>query len=486
MVFSQLLLALFSIYWLNTQFIEEKEVLRKELRQYYYNAINSVAHIQTYRSVIKPILDCKDSADYKNIQLIGLDIELPDKVALSKSIGKIIDRNNYRNIITEYFEKDSLLAEMDETLRNVFNEIWSVLYRHKLMISYYPHQNRKNRGETNITFDEDLMKDLFKKVLEQNNIHLLIEWIPPDVKLKKKPEELSIARYYSNSKTLETEVLFKQYRWYLLKKIAPQIVFIIVLIGITCFALISTYRNYINQIQLNILRSEFISNISHELKIPVATAKVALEALKNFGQRAKPEVMAEYMDMVVKEMERLDKLTSIVLEHSKMEKHNYSLKMEKKDLQGIIKAFVNAMNLLYAAKGLKINYIPVNFVIPVYVDQFYVESVLRNLIDNSIKYGDTNVLIQIDVWLDGDMAYASVADNGPGIPEQYLDKIFDKFFRVPSGDIHNVKGFGLGLSFASLVMKQHNGAINAENLKDKGSKFTLRFPIFKEEGNRTG
>jgi signal transduction histidine kinase len=109
------------------------------------------------------------------------------------------------------------------------------------------------------------------------------------------------------------------------------------------------------------------------------------------------------------------------------------------------------------------------------IDQVYIEGVIRNLIDNSIKYGGEGVNIKVKLWQNENQVFISIEDNGPGIAKEYIDKVFDQFFRVPIGNQHNVKGFGLGLSFAALVMQQHNGKISVENLKEKGCRFTLKF-----------
>ena len=111
------------------------------------------------------------------------------------------------------------------------------------------------------------------------------------------------------------------------------------------------------------------------------------------------------------------------------------------------------------------------------VDPLHFQGVLINLIDNSLKYGPENPEILIRLWQDNGSAYIEVSDNGSGIPKEYIGRIFDKFFRVPTGDTHNIKGYGLGLSFAALVMKQHQGSISVKNLDQGGCSFTLRFPL---------
>ncbi|MFC2118945.1 sensor histidine kinase, partial [Bacteroidota bacterium] len=110
------------------------------------------------------------------------------------------------------------------------------------------------------------------------------------------------------------------------------------------------------------------------------------------------------------------------------------------------------------------------------INKLYVQGVLINLIDNSLKYGSENINIKIGLAQNSSDIYVTVSDNGPGIPEKYISKVFDKFFRVPSDNKHNVKGYGLGLSFAHMVMKQHNGSIELKNLPEGGCSFKLCFP----------
>jgi signal transduction histidine kinase len=109
-------------------------------------------------------------------------------------------------------------------------------------------------------------------------------------------------------------------------------------------------------------------------------------------------------------------------------------------------------------------------------DRVYVEGVIINLIDNSLKYAGEHPEISLHIACHPTGITISVADNGPGIPGEYKDQIFEKFFRIPAGNTHNVKGYGLGLNFASQVMAQHGGSIAFENLPEKGCRFTLNFP----------
>jgi two-component system, OmpR family, phosphate regulon sensor histidine kinase PhoR len=111
-----------------------------------------------------------------------------------------------------------------------------------------------------------------------------------------------------------------------------------------------------------------------------------------------------------------------------------------------------------------------------HIDRLHIQGVIINLIDNSLKYSDNKPEIIIEIEQSFGSVMLTISDNGQGIPQEYISRIFDKFFRVPKGDLHNVKGYGLGLSFADLVMKHHSGSISVKNLKDSGCEFTLTFP----------
>jgi len=114
-----------------------------------------------------------------------------------------------------------------------------------------------------------------------------------------------------------------------------------------------------------------------------------------------------------------------------------------------------------------------NFLIP--VDKLHTQGVLINLIDNSLKYGASPVNISINLAENNGAVQLTLCDNGPGIPEEYREKVFEKFFRVPTGNRHNTKGYGLGLSYAAQVMRLQNGAINVNNIAEGGCMFTLTF-----------
>jgi two-component system phosphate regulon sensor histidine kinase PhoR len=263
---------------------------------------------------------------------------------------------------------------------------------------------------------------------------------------------------------------------YLLKKLTLPILFSLFLVGITVISFVLLYRNLVRQRRLAELKNEFISNITHELKTPIATVGVAIEALKNFNAIHDPQRTKEYLDISQNELQRLSLLVDKVLKLSMFEKKEMELKKEQFDCKRLTEEVMNSMRLQFEKYHAKVNLYTEgdNFVVE--ADKLHITSVIYNLLDNALKYSRENPVI--DVWLKSnpDAIEFSVSDNGIGIPPAYREKVFDKFFRVPTGDKHNIKGYGLGLSYVAEVIKRHQGNVRVESELGKGSTFTARFP----------
>jgi two-component system phosphate regulon sensor histidine kinase PhoR len=271
-------------------------------------------------------------------------------------------------------------------------------------------------------------------------------------------------------------IRIENYRGILLGLILPQMLFALILLGISTSALIIAYRSLGKQLILNKLRDDFIANISHELKTPVSTVKIALEALGNYNPENDPEVTREYLAMAQSETDRLEKLVERVLNHEALLGPLAKESLESCDMGVITQSIVNSMKIPILEKRAVVKVEEMASPILVEADKVYLEGMIMNLLDNSLKYSGSKPQIVIQISSGPSGSTLSVRDNGPGIPDEYNKLVFDKFFRVPSGDRHNVKGYGLGLSFASRVMKQLGGAISFKNLPGEGCEFTLHFP----------
>ncbi|MCK4748672.1 MAG: HAMP domain-containing histidine kinase, partial [Bacteroidales bacterium] len=246
-------------------------------------------------------------------------------------------------------------------------------------------------------------------------------------------------------------------------------------LGLSASALLIAYRSLKKQLALNEMRDDFISNISHELQTPVSTVKVALEALNTYDLKKDPKITGEYLEMASREVDRLGGLVGKVLNHSLLEDQSDWLQKEACDLHDMVQKIMKTMEITIREKGAEISLIPAEGPFMVLVDPVYVEGVIHNLIDNSLKYAGPEPEIEILLASGSSGVTLSVRDNGPGIPNEFKEQVFEKFFRITTGDRHDVKGYGLGLNFASQVMEQHHGSISQDNLPGGGCEFILHF-----------
>lgn len=262
---------------------------------------------------------------------------------------------------------------------------------------------------------------------------------------------------------------------YIIRQIFVPILFSVFLAGITAFALVMLYRSLLKQRRLSVLKNDLISNITHELKTPIATVGVAIEALRSFNAIRDPEKTREYLDISHNELQRLELLVDKVLKLSMFEKKEIELKYESFELEDVVNEVVSSLRLQAEKKQASIS-VQVEGHTVMRGDRLHLLSVVFNLLDNALKYSSTNPLIHVLVKEEQENLVLSVKDNGVGIPPRYHDKIFEKFFRVPTGDMHDAKGYGLGLSYAAHVMRQHSGQIKVESQEGIGSTFTIVLP----------
>ena len=266
----------------------------------------------------------------------------------------------------------------------------------------------------------------------------------------------------------------------LLKEIAPQILFSVFLTLLTIGSFYLMYRSLRTQQRLMAIKNDFISNVTHELKTPVATVSVALEALKNFNALDDPQRTSEYLEIAQNELNRLTLMTDKILKTAVFEENGVTLKIEKIDLDGLIQQILSSMKLVFEKRKTQLQYQKDGKDFTVEGSQAHITNVIYNLLDNALKYSGEPSQVDVTLREDGDKIAISVRDSGIGIASEYQKKIFEKFFRVPSGDIHNTKGYGLGLSYVASVMKSHRGEITVESEPGKGSCFTLVIPKLHE------
>jgi two-component system phosphate regulon sensor histidine kinase PhoR len=251
----------------------------------------------------------------------------------------------------------------------------------------------------------------------------------------------------------------------------------LVIISMTIGAYLYMLSTIFQQKKLAELRNDFVNNMTHELKTPIATVALAVEALRSFGVADNPIRREEYLDMCSAETRRLSLIVDKVLTFAALEKSEINFHVELVDLNFLIEEVVATVALQLRELGATINLKLPNKGLELDLDTEHFSAVLYNLIDNSLKYAVRNIVIEISVQSGDNAVELIFSDNGIGIPALYQDKVFDAFFRVPQGNLHNVKGFGLGLSYVAEIIKKHKGNIRLESKENEFSCFTIHLPL---------
>ena len=251
--------------------------------------------------------------------------------------------------------------------------------------------------------------------------------------------------------------------------------FILLSFIVFCFAY--AINVIFKQKQLAEMKSDFINNMTHELKTPIATISLASEALgedevsKNANQRTR------FLNVIQQENHRLKNQVDKVLQFAKLDKEDVILQKSEIDINDILDNVILSLKVLSDEKNAKI--------IPalnakntcILADSIHIENIFRNIIDNSLKYSKTEPEIFISTKNIPNGIELTFEDNGIGISKKDQEKIFEKFFRAHTGNIHDVKGFGLGLSYVQKIMQMHKGNIQIKSTLDEGSTFTLFLPF---------
>ena len=241
-----------------------------------------------------------------------------------------------------------------------------------------------------------------------------------------------------------------------------------------------TVKSLLNQKKLSEIKSDFINNMTHEFKTPLATISLAVDALRNEKVQADKEKTKYFSNIIKEENVRMNKHVETILQAALMEKQelqltlvpvhvhdfiqytldNYRLQLQER--QGKVELLLNAKNDLINA------------------DEVHFSNLLSNLIDNAIKYSNENIHIIISTHSTKNYVVIRVEDNGIGMSKETVKRIFEKFYRAHTGNLHNVKGFGLGMSYVKTVIDAHKGKVKVDSTLGKGSIFTIELPLLQE------
>jgi len=253
--------------------------------------------------------------------------------------------------------------------------------------------------------------------------------------------------------------------------IAGSVAFTLIMLTTFWFTIFYMLR----QKKLSQIKTDFINNMTHEFKTPIATIGLATDALQSPKVLGQTEPTNYYLEMIRKENKRMNNQVEKVLQMALIERGNLQLEKEWVDAHQIIEHTVETLQLSAKQKEGRILTSLKASCSVLLADEVHLANLMNNLLDNAIKYTDKAPEIMVETYNQGDNLIIRVADNGVGMSKDVLHHIFDQFYRKPSGNIHNIKGFGLGLSYVKAIVDSHEGNISVNSEPGHGSIFTLTF-----------
>jgi len=278
-------------------------------------------------------------------------------------------------------------------------------------------------------------------------------------------EQAMLSVYFPNERSYILRTM-----WFMLLLSGVFVLFVI-------FAFYFTITTIVRQKKLSEIKNDFINNMTHELKTPISTISLACEVLSDAGIEKSPERTGKYVRMIQEENKRLGVLVESVLQTAILEKGRFRLKPEIVDIHELIEHAIGNIRLQVEKKdgtiGTQLE--AENF--SVQCDRTHVQNVVYNLLDNAIKYTPAKPAIRIATRNAPGGIEIIVSDNGVGISKENQKKIFEKLYRVPTGNVHDVKGFGLGLSYVKVIAEKHGGSVSVESEPGKGSRFFVYLPF---------
>jgi two-component system, OmpR family, phosphate regulon sensor histidine kinase PhoR len=269
----------------------------------------------------------------------------------------------------------------------------------------------------------------------------------------------------------QKQIVFKELLWF----IVGAILFTLIIIS----AFYITLRTLLNQKKIAEIKSDFINNMTHEFKTPLATISLAVDALKNEKVIADKEKSAYFTGVIKEENVRMNKQVEAILQAALLDKQEVQVNLKQHSAHELIENATSNIDLPLKQKAgvLETSFAATKF--NVMVDEVHFTNLINNLLDNALKYSkdDTAPLIRLTTANVGNSLRIKIEDNGIGMSKETVHRIFEKFYRAHTGNVHNVKGFGLGLSYVKTMVEAQKGTIRAESILGKGSTFTLQFPL---------
>jgi two-component system, OmpR family, phosphate regulon sensor histidine kinase PhoR len=360
------------------------------------------------------------------------------------------------------------IAERYTTFR-MQDKIRKSLERHGLKKTNYEFAIVNSNNTLNLEMQTASFEHSYERALEDTNtsriVYVDISSLPGSETESLVPEETLII-VFPDIKSF----VFKSLGW----MIAGAILFTLIILA----AFYITVRALLRQKKLSEIKSDFINNMTHELKTPLATISLAVDAIRNPKVVNDPEKLHYFSNIIKDENKRMNKQVETILQAALLDKQEVQLRLKELNVHDILAHIAENFKLQMDERKGKLVIEPEAQNDLIEGDDVHITNMLSNLVDNAIKYSKEDVppVITISTMNYGKYLRVRLEDNGIGMNKETVSRIFEKFYRAHTGNIHNVKGFGLGLSYVRTMVDAHHGKIKVESVPGKGSVFTVDLP----------
>lgn len=383
----------------------------------------------------------------------GSLLQLPQKTDLLFP-GDRLQMQYFKPSVIKRFSKDEI-AEIIRTSLNKFN------------LNNYPFEF--NVRVNAINGDQVYSENFFKYYADSSNsLNLVYSLEPPS---GSNFENLVREELLYVIIPHQQRLVWKEMIWFIIGAILFTV--------IITTAFFITIRTLLKQKKLSEIKSDFINNMTHEFKTPLATISLAVDALKNEKVASDPEKSKYFTGIIKEENKRMNKQVETILQAALLDKQEVQLKLKRMDAHDLIASALNNIQLQVEEKNGKLDVSLEAEKDIILADEVHFTNLINNLLDNAVKYSKENPHIKLSTKNAGNALKIRIEDNGIGMTKETLNRIFEKFYRAHTGNVHNVKGFGLGLSYVKTMVDAHHGNIKAESVLGKGSSFTVTIPLAK-------
>ena len=493
-------------YWIKNSYQNREDQFTLNIRQVLISVSKEIQleEIEKYYQVYNSIIDT---------------IQVPDQVSFSELIYSITNERKDEiyifsdGVLEENYKLSSSALDLDmDSIQ--FKKITSRKITTKITPGIDGSRNVQSKTESFKRlkdYEQNQFENAYKNILSKTPIHKRTSGEKIKQLINKQLEELGLStnfEYAVYSNNLATKIRsrnftldptstygvplfvnddiktnfqlyvnFSDKEKFVLSSIMGMAILSILFTGVIILTYASALRQLLKQRQISQIKTDFINNMTHEFKTPIATINLALDALKNPKVSDNKEFIARYHNMIREENRRMHTQVENVLRISKLENDELDLEKGEVNLHDIIENAITHVSLIVEHKGgyIKTHLNALNS--SVYGSNIHLTNIIVNIIDNAIKYTEAAPEIDIYTENEGKHIILKIVDKGIGMNKLVQKKIFEKFYREQMGNIHNVKGHGLGLSYVKRILDDHNAEINVESEKGKGSTFSIKINL---------